>query len=61
METQYTSIALVQFLSEIICAYWAQTTSRNGCLWFFLGWFFAPVTGIMLICKNARETPLEMS
>jgi hypothetical protein len=37
METQYTSIALVQFLSEIICAYWAQTTSRNTWLWFFLG------------------------
>jgi hypothetical protein len=59
METEYASVALVQFLFGIFCAYWAQTTSRNAWLWFFVGWFFAPITGIVLIYKNAREAPLE--
>jgi len=59
MQTEYASVALVQFLFGIFCAYWAQTTFRNAWLWFFLGWFFAPITGIVLIYKNARETPLE--
>jgi hypothetical protein len=61
METQYASVAIVQFPFGIICAYWARTTSRNTWLWFLLAWFLAPVTGIVLICKNAGETSLEMS
>jgi len=56
---EYASVALVQFLFGLFCAYWAQTTNRSAWLRFFLGWFLAPITGIVLIYKNARETPLE--
>jgi len=59
METEYASVALVQFLFAISCAYCAQTTSRSAWLWFFLGWLFAPITGIVLICRNSRVPPLE--
>ena len=32
MEEQYATVALVQFLFGIFCAYWAQTTERTaGC------------------------------
>jgi len=59
MQTEYASVALVQFLFGIFCAYWAQTTNRSAWLWFFLGWFFAPITGIVLMYKNTRQTPTE--
>jgi hypothetical protein len=51
-----TTRELVLFLFGIFCAYWAQTTSRNAWLWFFLGAFFAPVTGLILLYKNSRRT-----
>jgi hypothetical protein len=57
MQTEYASVAVVQSLFGKFCVYWAQMTNRNAWLWFFLGWFFAPITGIVLIYKNARETP----
>jgi len=50
-----TSAGTVFFLFGIFCAYWAQTTNWNAWLWFFLGWFFAPITGIVLLYKNARD------
>ena len=59
MEIEYASVALVQFLFGIFCAYWAQTTNRSAWLWFFLGWILAPITGIVLIYKNTKETPVE--
>jgi cytochrome c-type biogenesis protein CcmH/NrfF len=59
MQTEYASVAVVQSLFGKFCVYWAQTTSRNAWLWFFLGWLFATITGIVLIYKNTRETPLE--
>jgi hypothetical protein len=59
MQTEYASVALVQFLFGIFCAYWAQTTNRSAWLWFFLGWFFAPITGIVLMYKNTKQTPVE--
>jgi hypothetical protein len=59
MQTEYASVALVQFLFGIFCAYWAQTTNRSAWLWFFLGWFFAPITGIVLMYKNTRQTLTE--
>jgi hypothetical protein len=59
MEIEYASVALVQFLFGIFCAYWAQTTQRNPWLWFFLGWLFAPITGIVLMYKNTKEAPAE--
>lgn len=53
----YASVALVHFLFGIFCAYWAQTTERNPWLWFFLGFFFAPITGLILLNENSKETP----
>jgi len=56
METgTYASVALVQFLFGIFCAYWAQTTGRNEWLWFFLGFIFAPIAGIVLLIENKKE------
>ncbi|MHC4686906.1 MAG: hypothetical protein ACYTEW_21735 [Planctomycetota bacterium] len=51
----YASVALVNFLFGIFCAYWAQTTNRNPWLWFFLGFFFAPITGLILLHENAKK------
>ena len=56
---EYATVALVQFLFGIFCAYWAQTTQRNAWLWFFLGWFLAPITGIVLIAKNSEGKSKE--
>ena len=55
MDQNYSSIGYVNFLFGIFCAYWAQVTRRNAWLWFFLGLFFAPVTGIVLASKNASD------
>ena len=46
---------LVLFLFGIFCAYWAQQTNRNAWLWFFLGVFFAPITGVVLLVKNSKK------
>jgi len=52
--SSYASIALVHFLFGIFCAYWAQTTNRDPWLWFFLGLFFAPLTGLILLSENNK-------
>jgi hypothetical protein len=49
------SSGLVMFLFAIFCAYWAMTTNRSAWLWFFLGLFFAPITGLVLLLKQAGE------
>lgn len=49
MMDDYASVGLVFFLFGIFCAYWAQTTGRNAWLWFFLGLFFASITGLVLL------------
>jgi hypothetical protein len=55
MEREYASVAYVNLLFGIFCAYWAQTTSRNPWLWFFMGLLFGPITGIVLASKNADD------
>jgi hypothetical protein len=50
----FASLGMVFYLFGIFCAYWAQSTGRNAWLWFFLGWFFAPVTGIVLLYMNSQ-------
>ncbi|WKZ35223.1 MAG: hypothetical protein QY332_16545 [Anaerolineales bacterium] len=50
----FASLGMVFYLFGIFCAYWAQNTGRNAWLWFFLGWFFAPVTGIVLLYMNSQ-------
>lgn len=52
--SRYASTGLVFFLFAVFCAYWAQSTGRNAWLWFFLGWFFAPITGLVLLYKNSK-------
>jgi hypothetical protein len=54
MEQDYASVGLVFFLFGIFCAHWAQNTGRSAWLWFFLGLFFAPFTGLFLLAKNSK-------
>lgn len=51
------STGFVTFLFGIFCAQWAQNTGRSAWLWFFLGFLFAPITGVVLLLKNARPHP----
>ena len=51
----YASTGLVFYLFGLFCAYWAQETERGPWLWFFAGWFFAPITGIVLVMKNSED------
>lgn len=53
MLEEYAPTSLVFFLFGIFCAYWAQTTNRSAWGWFFLGLFFAPFTGVVLLVKNS--------
>jgi hypothetical protein len=55
----YTSIPLVFFLVGIFCAHWAQNTGRSAFLWFFLGLFFAPLTGLALLVRNHDDLRLN--
>lgn len=48
----------VAFLFGVFCALWAQNTGRNAWLWFFLGLFFSPITGIVLLSKNSTDRRL---
>jgi len=51
----YAEEGLVLFLFAIFTADWAHTTRRNPWLWFFLGFFFAPFTGMALLYKNGQD------
>jgi hypothetical protein len=53
-ENTYATVSLVQFLFGIFCAHWAQNTDRSSWLWFFMGWLFAPITGLFLLSKNSK-------
>jgi hypothetical protein len=62
MGDNYASVALVNFLFGIFCAYWAQEKDRSSWLWFFMGLFFAPmglffapITGLVLLSKNSAH------
>jgi hypothetical protein len=52
---QCATTGLVTFLFGIFCAYWAQTTTRSSWLWFFLGFLGGPITGLVLLVKNAGD------
>ena len=51
----YADEGLVLFLFAIFTADWAHTTRRNPWLWFFLGLFLAPFTGLALLFKNGQD------
>ena len=51
----YASEGMVFYLFALFCAYWAQSTKRNAWLWFFVGLFFAPITGLFLLYKNSQD------
>ena len=53
--SNYAETGLVFFLFGIFCALWAQNTGRNAWLWFFTGWFFAPITGLVLLSNNSAD------
>lgn len=55
MDTDYASVGYVQFLFGIFCAWWAQDTGRSAWVWFFLGLFFGPITGLFLLNKTAED------
>jgi len=57
----YASEGMVFYLFGLFCAYWAQSTKRNAWLWFFLGLFFAPITGLVLLYKNSQDRAAEPS
>ncbi len=59
MEREYASVAYVNFLFGIFCAYWAQTTSCSPWLWFFMGFLFGPITGIVLAAKNGGDPKVK--
>ena len=51
----YADEGLVLFLFAVFTADWAHTTRRNPWLWFVLGLFLAPFTGLALLYKNGRD------
>jgi hypothetical protein len=57
----YASEGMVFYLFGLFCAYWAQSTRRSAWLWFFLGLFFAPITGLFLLYKNSQERATQTS
>lgn len=58
MENEYASIAYVNFLFGIYCATWAKSSGRSPWGWFFLGFFFAPITGIILASNHAKDVAI---
>jgi len=55
LEKDYATVGYVNFLFGIFCAYWARTSNRDSWLWFFFGFFLAPIAGIVLISKNRDD------
>ena len=55
----YAKTGLVFYLFAIFCAWWAQHTNRKAWLWFFLGLFFAPITGLFLLSKTSDDKAAE--
>jgi len=55
MNQDYATVGFVTFHFGIFCAYWAQQTNRSAWLWFFMGLFFAPITGVVLLSKNRED------
>ena len=55
MSDRYPDYGFVLLLFAIFCAYWAQTTKRSAWAWFFLGLFFGPITGLVLLSKNSHD------
>ena len=61
MASHYATEGSVFFLFGIFCAYWAQQTNRNAWLWFFLGLFLGPFTGVALLIKNSNDLKQKSS
>lgn len=57
MHDNTATTGMVFFLFGLFCAYWARETSRSAWLWFFFGFFFAPITGLVLLAKNSDGRP----
>ncbi len=48
------------FLFGAFCALWAQNTSRNPWLWFFLGAFFSVFTVLFVLSRNRGQTSRQV-
>ena len=48
-------MAFVLLLFAFFCALWAQNTSRNPWLWFFLGLVFSIITAFVVLHKNSMD------
>ena len=48
-------MGLLLFFFALYCGMWAQETERNYWLWFITGFLVAPITGIVLMVKNAKR------
>ena len=55
MEGSYATVGYVNFLFGTFCATWAKSSGRSAWGWFFLGFFFGPITGIVLAAKHAKD------
>ena len=55
MDPNYASIGYVNFLFAIYCATWAKSSGRSAWGWFFLGFFFGPITGLVLAAKHGAD------
>jgi hypothetical protein len=55
MDTEYATVAYVNFLFGLFCAYWARTTDRDPWGWFFFAFFLAPIAQIVLVARENNE------
>jgi hypothetical protein len=55
LENNYATVGYVNFLFGIFCATWARNSKRSPWLWFFFGFFLAPIAGIVLAVKNRDD------
>ncbi len=53
--TKFNQPGLILLLSAAFCSLWAQYTRRSSILWFALGFFLAPMTIIVLLCKSSND------
>lgn len=50
-----SNVGIPLFLFGAFCALWAQNTSRNPWLWFFLGLLFSAISVLVLLYKNGQD------
>ena len=62
MESEVDDLAsagFVMLLFGAFCALWAQNSSRDAWLWFFLGLLFNVITVVVLLSKNSADVKVR--